>query len=118
MEIQIETIVIVVILLVLFLWATWYRISTWRLKKKYKIELDLGKPNHDGKETRERTRGGIGERRVGADEDPKSTSVGLTSTEGRRILQTATTSDSGKDGESTRKTGRSSRKFLGKFRRR
>lgn len=114
MEIQIEFIVIVAFLLVLFLWATWFRLSGWRLRKKYTPEKDLGR-NYDGKEVRERE-GGI--ERAGTVADTEPIVTGLISTGRHEVLQTTTTGDSGKNSKSNGKTSKSSGKFLRKFRRR
>ena len=115
MNIQIEYIVVAVMILTFLLWAIWFRLSTWSLRRKYTPEKDKGKYN-DGK--KERTEGRTsGKPRVRELEDTKSDSPRPPQPEKPRVLQTADISPAGENSISNRKTGKGTRGFFRKFRR-
>jgi len=115
MNIQIEYIIVAAIILIFLLWATWFRLSRKWLKHKYTPEKDRGR-NNDGK--KERTEGRTsGRKRVREFEDTEPDSPRPPQLEKPRVLQTADISPAGENSISNRKTGKGTRGFFRKFRR-
>lgn len=101
MEIPVEVLVVLIIALVLFLWATWFRLSRWRARRKYTIEKDKANVKKNEKEnSNDKTGRTTGRRkRFGIRKQDSSRPSQLTE---RELLATTSSTIPSKDSKSPR----------------
>lgn len=111
MNLSIEIIIVVLIILLVLAWTTWFRITTWWAKRGYKPENDRARKYEEG-------RGDKKPERPNRKSDGNSASIQrLGIFEPAELLPSATPIAVGQNSDSNGKTGKGSRNFFNRIKR-